>query len=183
VSDQNAAELLIVEDTLTQAMMIKHLLEGNGFIVTIARSAADAFVKLETLRPKAILTDINMPEMDGYQLARKLKEDQNLAQIPVILLTSFLEAQDIFKIIESKADNFIFKCYEEDYFVPRLSAMLQSIEMRSNGNAQVDTVGVHFRGQASQVTLEQPHAIDMLLSSFETNVYQNKKSAKADASQ
>jgi CheY-like chemotaxis protein len=181
VSPAGAIELLIIEDTLTQAMMMKHLLEGHGFVISIARSGADALSKLETLKPEAILTDINMPEMDGYQLARKLKESPGLADIPVILLASFLSPQDVLKIIDCKADNFILKCYDEDYFVPLLNNILKSANLRKKNGKQSSTAEVCFQGKMTEVVFEQHHAIDMLLSSFETNVYLNRKGAKADS--
>ena len=68
-----AVVVLIVEDSVTQAMKLQHLLERNGYEVFSARDGVEALAKLEARRPTLIISDINMPEMNGYEVCERLK--------------------------------------------------------------------------------------------------------------
>jgi CheY-like chemotaxis protein len=99
--------ILIVEDSLTQAGRLKCLLEKNGHPVIVAANGKEALSLLGTRKPDLIISDIIMPEMDGYQLCKQIKSDENLKDIPVILLTALSDPKDVLKGLECNADNFI----------------------------------------------------------------------------
>jgi len=174
-------KILMVEDTLTQAMMLQHMLESNGYSVQHAKDGADAIRMLSdnSASPDVILTDVNMPGMDGYEFCQKLKSDDKLRKIPVVLLASLLEASDIIKIIESGADNFMLKQYDQDYFITRLRGIVESLpqaqEEQSNGAKRK----VSLAGEDFEVPVQPGKVLDMLISCFETAVYQNWKVKEA----
>lgn len=85
----NSKTLLIVEDSLTQAVALKYKLEREGYNVDLSCNGVEALEKLKTTVPDLIISDILMPEMNGYLLCKTVKEDIRWAHIPVILLTSF----------------------------------------------------------------------------------------------
>src|ERR1051325_2728884 len=105
----SAGVVLIVEDSLTQALNLQHLLEGHGYQVFRAGDGVEALAKLETQRPTLVISDINMPEMNGYDLCLRIKEDPRLHELPVILLTSLGEPKDILKGLECGANSFVVK--------------------------------------------------------------------------
>ena len=84
-------EILVVEDSLTQAEQLKFILEKRNYKVTIANDGVKALEYINKSMPDLVVTDILMPQMDGYKLCQKIKEDDRLKHIPVILLTSLLE--------------------------------------------------------------------------------------------
>src|SRR5882757_5964778 len=80
-------EVLIAEDSPTQAAHLKRILEEQGFRVVATRNGKEALEVLRQRRPTLVITDIVMPEMDGYELCRQIRADERLASLPVILLT------------------------------------------------------------------------------------------------
>ena len=92
---EDTIEILIVEDSPTQAEQLKHLLEQNGHKVLAAASGKQALALLDNHKPALVISDIVMPEMDGYELCRQIKSVKSKDDIPVILLTSLSSAEDV----------------------------------------------------------------------------------------
>jgi two-component system cell cycle response regulator len=113
------ARVLIVEDSLTQAMLLTHLLEENGYEVTRAASGKEALAFLAGQRPDLIMSDIVMPEMDGYELTAAIKQNAQLADIPVILLTQLSDPEDVIHGLEAKVDFYLTKPYDETFLLAR----------------------------------------------------------------
>jgi CheY-like chemotaxis protein len=82
------ATVLVVDDENNIRMFISANLAPRGFQVVEANSAEDALEKLRELTPDAVILDVLMPGMSGWDLARKMSEDERLSQIPIILLTA-----------------------------------------------------------------------------------------------
>ncbi|MFA7335936.1 MAG: response regulator [Candidatus Obscuribacterales bacterium] len=117
--------LLLVEDTLTQSMYMSHALGQAGYKVTLARSGEKAIEALETFRPDALLTDINMPGISGFDLVRKLKEDDSTQAITAILLLTPANLKDAAEILNSGADGIVFKSTLAKKFVEQVKLALQ----------------------------------------------------------
>ncbi|MBP6746234.1 response regulator [bacterium] len=117
--------LLLVEDTLTQSMYMSHALGQAGYQVTLARSGEKALEALETFRPDAMLTDINMPGISGFDLVRKLKEDDSTQGITAILLLTPANLKDAVEILNSGADGIVFKSTLAKKFVEQVKLALQ----------------------------------------------------------
>ena len=81
-------KILIAEDSPTQAEQLKHLLLAHGYVVVVAGNGKEALQAVHEEKPTLIISDIMMPEMDGYELCRLVKSDPRLREIPVMLLTS-----------------------------------------------------------------------------------------------
>src|SRR5690606_9614853 len=105
----NHIEILVVEDSRTQAEQLRHLLETHGYTVGIAGNGRQALAAMREARPALVISDIVMPEMDGYQLCRAIRRDETLRDIPVVLVTSLSSPQDVIKGLECGADSFIRK--------------------------------------------------------------------------
>src|SRR5882757_6222650 len=100
-------EILIAEDSATQAEQLRFLLEDKGYTVTVTSNGKEALAAANVRKPTLIISDIVMPEMDGYTLCKKIKTDEKLKDIPVIIVTSLMNLQDIVMGLECGADNFI----------------------------------------------------------------------------
>ncbi|UUZ52827.1 response regulator [Massilia sp. H-1] len=102
-------EILIVEDSPTQAERLRRLIQSKSYRVRVAANGRLALALLREHRPHLVLSDIIMPELNGYELCRAIKEDPALRGIPVILVTALNDAKDIIRGIECGADNFILQ--------------------------------------------------------------------------
>jgi sigma-B regulation protein RsbU (phosphoserine phosphatase) len=107
--------LLLVEDSSTMRRMISTLLGDEGYEVRTAVDGNDGLAKArEEPRPELILTDYEMPELDGAGLCRAVKEDKELRSIPVLLLTTLGESQNRITGLDSGADDYIQKPKSQD---------------------------------------------------------------------
>src|SRR5690348_598170 len=99
------ATILIAEDSATQAQELSFLLEEHGFEVRAAQNGRLALEAARQQVPDLIISDIVMPEMDGYTFCRSVKSDPKLNQVPFILVTSLSTPHDVFKGLDVGADN------------------------------------------------------------------------------
>jgi CheY-like chemotaxis protein len=102
--------ILIVEDSPTQAQKVGSVLTTlYGLHVIVAKDGVEALAMAGKDHPDAIVLDVNLPQMDGYQVCKRLKRDKNTAHIPVIMLTSSDTSDAALQGLESGADDYIPK--------------------------------------------------------------------------
>src|SRR5215470_6656292 len=106
-STKGQVEILIVEDSPTQADHLTYVLERQGYSPSTVRNGREALASIEQHSPTLVISDVIMPEMDGYELCYQIKHKERLKNIPVILLTSLSDPADVMKGLESGADSFI----------------------------------------------------------------------------
>ena len=117
--------LLIIEDNAQNFYMMRFLLEKNGFTVVGAENGREGIEKALECNPKAILLDIQLPEMDGYAVARELKKHPELDETPIIAVPSYAMVGDKEKIMEAGATGYIEKPINPDTFVGEILHYLQ----------------------------------------------------------
>jgi chemosensory pili system protein ChpA (sensor histidine kinase/response regulator) len=106
--------VLVVDDSLTVRRVTQRLLVREGYRVTVAKDGLDALEKLAEERPSVILSDIEMPRMDGFDLVRNLRADPALAGLPVIMITSRIATKHRDHATELGVDHYLGKPYSED---------------------------------------------------------------------
>jgi signal transduction histidine kinase len=170
-------DILIVEDNRIQSIQLKHLLEKNQYSVIAAENGRQALTLLEKYDPKIIISDIQMPVMDGYELCRKVKAQHRKVHIPVILLTSLADPEDVIEGLECGADNFITKPYTEEYL---LSHVEQIIANRQIFQTNRESVGIEivFGGKTRIITANQSQLLTMLISTYDAAVVKNQELIK-----
>lgn len=104
--------VLVVDDSPTQVALLQDALEDKGFAVGTAANGVEAIAKVYQNPPNLVLSDVMMPELNGYHLCRLLKNDPNTAPIPVILLTNLSEQHDRFWGKNAGADLYLEKSAE-----------------------------------------------------------------------
>lgn len=166
----NGIEILIAEDSPTQAEKLQYLLEEHGYAVVTAADGRQALAAARRRRPALIVSDVMMPEMDGFALCREIKQDDQLRDVPVILLTTLSDVRDIMKGLECGADNFIRKPYEERYLLARVDYLLMNNELRKNQKMQIG-VEIYLGGQKHFITAERQQIVDLLISVYEEAVH------------
>lgn len=114
-------KILYIEDNEDNIYMLKMRLERKGFEVLIARDGLAGYNAAVENKPDIILLDVGLPVLDGYQTAQKLKTDDSVKQIPVIMLTAHALSEDRDRALNSGADEYESKPVN-------LPALLQKIE-------------------------------------------------------
>ena len=170
----NGIEILIAEDSPTQAEQLKHYLSARGYSVSLAVDGKQALAAALANKPAMLITDVVMPEMDGYTLCSKVKSSKTLQDVPVVLLTSLSRPQDILKGLECGADSFIRKPYDDKYLVSRVEYILANQELRKTDRLKAG-VQLQFGGQAHFITAEKQQILDLLISTYEGAVQINEE--------
>ena len=104
--------IMVVEDDPNILRQIEFNLRSHGYSVVTAISGADALRQMLLLRPSLLITDIMMPEMDGYELVATLRKDRDLADLPVIMLTARTREEDMVQGYTSGTDLYLTKPFD-----------------------------------------------------------------------
>ena len=166
-------EILAVEDSPTQAEQLRYLLEEGGYAVVVASNGLQALDAVRRRKPSLIISDIVMPQMDGYQLCREIKSDAQLRDIPVVLITSLSSPQDVIKGLECGADSFIRKPYDEKYLLSRIEYLRANQALRQKEQTQMG-LEIYLGGQRHFITAERQQIFDLLVSTYEEAVRLNE---------
>jgi chemosensory pili system protein ChpA (sensor histidine kinase/response regulator) len=115
---------LVVDDSITMRRVTQRLLERRGAKVFTARDGLDAITVLQEHEVDIILLDIEMPRMDGYQLATHVRNDAKLKALPIIMITSRSGEKHRAKAIEIGVNDYLSKPYQENQLVAAIEALL-----------------------------------------------------------
>ena len=166
--------ILIVEDSPTQARRLERLLEQKGYAVVHAANGLLALEQAHQRKPALIISDVVMPQMDGYELCRRIKGEQGLSDIPVILVTTLSDPGDVIRGVECGADHFLLKPYDAPTLLGRVEYVLMNREMRQPGPAG-PPVEIFFNGQRHRITADRLQILDLLLSTYDAAIQRNKE--------
>jgi two-component system chemotaxis sensor kinase CheA len=101
--------VLVVEDSITSRMLLKNILEGAGYDVGVAVDGIDAFTALRSGRYDIVVSDVQMPRMNGFDLTAKIRADKKLAETPIVLVTAMESREDRERGIDVGANAYIVK--------------------------------------------------------------------------
>lgn len=169
----NPEEILIVEDSTLQAKRLKRLLEHEGFEVRVAYNGREGLEAAREHKPSLTVSDIIMPVMDGYEMCRLMKNDPRLRDIPIVLLTSLTNPQDVFSGLESGADGYICKPYEGPVLLARIRQALSSAVQRKNDRDRED-LEVYVGDKRYLISSTRRQILNLLLSTYQDAVEQNR---------
>lgn len=125
-TDMDRKKILIAEDSSTIRAIVEHKLSRNGFEVITAKDGEEAWRKIRETKPDLILLDVIMPAMDGFQVLSKIKQEEDLRDIPIIFLTSKGMETDMVKGFELGAVGYIVKPFSPDVLLARVSGLLKT---------------------------------------------------------
>jgi two-component system chemotaxis sensor kinase CheA len=101
--------ILVVEDSITARTLLKNILESSGYLVVTAVDGIDAMTLLKTEKFDVVVSDVDMPRMNGFNLTEKIRGDKKLAQLPVVLVTALESREDKERGIDVGANAYIVK--------------------------------------------------------------------------
>jgi len=179
MNNKKQYHILAVEDSITQALRLERILERNGFTVTVTHDGQSAIDYLNSNTPDMIISDIVMPVLDGYGLCHQIKTISRFKEIPVVLLTSLSDTEDVFNALTSGADSFVTKPYNESVLISRIQTIFQNKKHRKK-IAQKDNIEIFFNGKMHLIP-DNPHQIiDLLFSTYENAVQRNSELEQAN---
>jgi chemosensory pili system protein ChpA (sensor histidine kinase/response regulator) len=106
--------VLVVDDSITVRRVTQRLLAREGYRVALAADGLQALAKLAEERPAVVLSDIEMPRMDGFDLARNIRGDERLSKLPIIMITSRIAEKHREHARELGVDHYLGKPYSEE---------------------------------------------------------------------
>jgi two-component system cell cycle response regulator DivK len=118
--------ILYIEDNPGNRLLVKRILEVEGYKVVEAISGLDGLSVAESMHPDLILVDINLPELDGYELTRRLKQIRHLASVPIIAMTANVMKGDREKSLAAGCDGYIQKPIDVDQLPVQVANYLQA---------------------------------------------------------
>ncbi len=170
----NASDILIVEDSPTQAAQIKYLLESYDYKVEVTGDGQQALNWLAENRPLVVISDIVMPEMNGFELCEKIKSDERTSDIPVILLTSLSDPEEVIEGLSCGADSFITKPFNKEYLVSNIKKMLSE---KNTVVSRRDTSGIeiYYGGKKRTIRSGPQEVIKFLENIYRGAIHQNNE--------
>lgn len=118
--------ILYIEDNPENRLLVRRVLEAEGYQVIEADSGRTGLQKAETMAPDLVLMDINLPEIDGYELTHRLKQMSHLAGVPVVAMTANVMKGDREKTLAAGCDGYIQKPIDVDQLPLQIARFLQA---------------------------------------------------------
>lgn len=170
--EKKTVDIVIVEDSPMQATLLRRILKREGHNVIAAQDGDEGLELIYKHHPGIVITDIDMPGMNGYELCRQVKDAEELSNIPVVLVTSLLKAEDLIHGIEVGADNYITKPYSADTLVKKVDELiakpLPPIHNRKPEEVVID-------GEQYKIRTSREHILNFLITTYENISKQNQK--------
>jgi len=120
-----AERILVVDDDRAIVRLVRAYLEQAGYQVLVAYDGDEALHRLRSERPDLMVLDLMMPKRDGWEVTRIVRGDQNLARVPIVVLTARVEDQDKVIGLELGADDYVTKPFNPREVVARVRAVLR----------------------------------------------------------
>ena len=171
----NTINILLVDDDLKNSMLLKRFLEVEGYCVTYANNGAIGWELYHTSKPDLILLDINMPEMNGFELAQKIREVNQ--KVLIFFLTDRTEKDDRLKGFSLKGNDYIPKPFYPEELIAKIKERFEnrSIEMQREfmiGNTLFDSnlSTVTYNGVSHTLTARQTDILLLLSQNIGTMI-------------
>lgn len=129
-------KILVVDDTPKNVKLLADLLTVKGYNVLTASSGREALAQVERERPDLVLLDVVMPEMSGYEVCRKIRENPATGILPVIMVTALDPSEERIKGLEAGADDFLAKPINQAELLARVHSLLRIKELYDTVQAQ-----------------------------------------------
>ena len=119
------SKILIIDDAVELNQLIQTRLEADRHQVITAYNGKEGLEKVESEQPDLIILDVNMPEMDGFEVCRTLKSDDRYNKIPIIFLSAMAQQDEINAGKKAGADAYVVKPYEPTILLAKIESLLE----------------------------------------------------------
>ncbi|MDH6504310.1 GGDEF/EAL domain-containing response regulator [Polynucleobacter sphagniphilus] len=171
--DTNQISILIVEDSPIQAELLRRLIVSHGYLCQVATDGEAGLMKLKENRPHLVISDIQMPVLDGYQMCERIKSDPQFKNIPVILLTALSDPVDVIRGLNAGAEAYLTKPYDNERLLAQVRRLLSAtpIEDKVTENKPLD---VEINDAHYSVNASREKILQMLVSTYGNAAHQNQ---------
>jgi CheY-like chemotaxis protein len=156
------ATILVVDDAPQNIKLLRVILKDAGYRVVEASSGPEALALMKREQPDAMVLDVRMPGMTGYEVCRQVREDPEFATLPVIMLTALSQPEERVMGIEAGATDFISKPFNKKELMARVQSSL-ALNRGLKGSAHLQVPGVVIVADADwRIVAASPAAIPVL---------------------
>ena len=136
-------KILVIDDDITINELVKINLELRGFNVISAENGADGFALVKQEQPDLIILDVMMPEIDGFTVAKRIRENASTSETPILMLTALSQLTDKVKGFDIGVDDYLVKPFEIEELFVRVRALLKRTNLipKSLGAKDILNVG------------------------------------------
>jgi len=120
-----SARILVVDDNPLNLRMLADWLATEHYVVNTATDGFEALAKIAAERPDIVLLDVVMPELNGFEVCRRIKADPTMADIPVIMVTALSDVDDLVRGFDAGAEDFVTKPFNFDALMARVRSQLR----------------------------------------------------------
>ncbi len=167
--------IVMAEDSRMQARVLEQALESRGYVVHWGRTGVEALELVRRHRPTLVVSDVEMPEMDGHELCRAIKADPGLRSTPVLLLTSLAKTSDILTGLRNGADAYVTKPYDPPQVLDRIEHLLAHA---AAPDSQGERLTLEYAGETMHLDVTRRQLLNLLISTYENVIWQNGQLAE-----
>ncbi len=164
-------KILVVDDEEDILELVRYNLEREGFQVTCAESGEKAMERTRQEAPELIVLDLMLPGIDGLEVARRLKQDQKTAALPIVMLTAKGEEADIVTGLELGADDYITKPFSPRVLIARIKAVLRRQSQQAEDPDRILNIGKLLIDPRRRSVSTDDKYIDLTYSEFQILFY------------
>lgn len=146
--------ILVVDDEPSTRMFVRATLETESYDVLEANNGLEGLTLARMERPDLVLLDVSMPAMDGLQVCEILRQDQGLAQVPILILTGKTQTGDTQRGFEAGADDYIRKPVHPTELLARVQAVLRRVDFRNSPRSLTPHAPITLHPQQWTVEIE-----------------------------
>ncbi len=136
-----SADILVVDDQYEVTTLVAQILRHEGYMVRTASSGREALEMIFQRAPKLLILDIMMPDMDGWTLCRRLRDEYKYQNLPILFLSALSKTDHIVKGLNVGADDYISKPFEAKELIARVRAQLRRVRADNLGHGTVLRMG------------------------------------------
>jgi pilus assembly protein CpaE len=181
--------ILVVDDSPINLKLVSAALAPAGYEITTAQNGREALQRVEALQPDLVILDVMMPELNGYEVCRRLRQRANLGQLPIMMLTANDSLEERISGLEAGADDYVSKPFEVPELQARVKALLRraapaqtALETRQGkviavfslrGGIGVSTLATNLAAGLAQLWGQPTALVDLVLASGQSALMLN----------
>ncbi|MBI4688374.1 MAG: response regulator [Nitrospirae bacterium] len=128
-------KILVVDDCQTTRKLLGLYLKGKGFEVSFAENGLDAIEKLGAGSVNLVITDLNMPYMDGIELIKNIRANSDLSQIPILMVTTEADPEEQQRAYSAGANGYLIKPVTAEKVISNIKQIIKDIFVNQKGGA------------------------------------------------